>query len=102
LLKNWWETPMRACRERPRHRRTAEQRDEFPPSYSITSSARASRVDGTSSPSALAVVRSMVRSNLVGCARPLLSQHNRAALIEADYVERILADVDTHRGNGSV
>jgi hypothetical protein len=35
-------------------------------------------------------------------ARPLLSQHNRAALIEADYVERILADVDTHRGNGSV
>jgi hypothetical protein len=33
-------------------------------------------------------------------ARPLLSQHNRAALIEADYVERILADVDTHRGNG--
>jgi hypothetical protein len=33
-------------------------------------------------------------------ARPLLSQHKRAALIEADDVERILADVDAHHGNG--
>ena len=36
--------------------------------YSITSSARASNVGGTDKPSALAVVRLMTRSNLVGCA----------------------------------
>src|SRR5262249_25373617 len=36
--------------------------------YSITSSARASRVGGISSPRALAVVRLMTRSNLVGCS----------------------------------
>jgi hypothetical protein len=36
-------------------------------SYSITSSARASSMGGTSSPSALAVLRLMTRSNLVGC-----------------------------------
>ena len=35
--------------------------------YSITSSARASSVGGISSPSALAVLRLMTRSNLVGC-----------------------------------
>jgi hypothetical protein len=29
LLKNWWETPMRACRERPRSRRAPKQRDEL-------------------------------------------------------------------------
>ena len=33
---------LRARRERPRHRRAAEQRDEFAPLHSITSSARAS------------------------------------------------------------
>src|SRR5438309_234737 len=32
-------------------------------------------------------------------ARPLLAQHDRAALIEANDVERILADVDAHSGN---
>jgi hypothetical protein len=36
--------------------------------YSITSSARASSVGGTSRPSVLAVVRLMIRSNLVGCS----------------------------------
>ena len=36
--------------------------------YSITSSARASSVAGTSSPSALAVGRLMTSSNLVGCS----------------------------------
>ena len=36
--------------------------------YSITSSARASSVGGISRPSALAVVRLMTRSNLVGCS----------------------------------
>ena len=36
-------------------------------SHSITSSARASSVGGTSRPSALAVLRLMTSSNLVGC-----------------------------------
>jgi hypothetical protein len=36
--------------------------------YSITSSARASSIGGTSRPSALAVLRLMTRSNLVGCS----------------------------------
>jgi hypothetical protein len=36
--------------------------------YSITSSARASSIGDISSPSALAVVRLMMRSNLVGCS----------------------------------
>ena len=35
--------------------------------YSITSSARASSVGGTSRPSALAVLRLITSSNLVGC-----------------------------------
>jgi hypothetical protein len=34
---------LRARRERPHRRRTAEQRDELAPLHSITSSARASR-----------------------------------------------------------
>src|ERR1700745_3623863 len=38
------------------------------PAYSITSSARASSVAGTSRPSARAVTRLMIRSNLVGCS----------------------------------
>ena len=38
------------------------------PHYSITSSARASSVGGTVRPSALAILRLMVRSNLVGCS----------------------------------
>jgi hypothetical protein len=36
--------------------------------HSITSSARASSVDGTISPSAFAVVTLKTRSNLVGCS----------------------------------
>src|SRR5712664_3968310 len=36
--------------------------------YSITSSARASSVGGTSRPSAWAVIRLMTKSNLVGCS----------------------------------
>src|SRR5262245_31701368 len=62
---------LRARHERPR-RRTANQRDELAPlhccGHSITSSARASRVGGTSMPSALAVLRLMTRSNRVGCS----------------------------------
>src|SRR5262249_22595598 len=38
-----------------------------PPHHSITSSARASSVAGTSRPSTLAVARLMTNSNLVGC-----------------------------------
>src|SRR5215467_10949871 len=46
----------------------AEQRDELAASHhSITSSAVASRVGGTVRPNALAVMRLMTRSNLVGC-----------------------------------
>ena len=57
---------LRARRERPRRRRAAEQRDELAAPHSITSSARASSVGGTSRPSALAVLRLMTRSYLVG------------------------------------
>src|SRR6516165_3571155 len=60
---------LRACRERPRCRRAAEQRDELaPPDHSITSSARSRNDSGIVSPSALAVVRLTTRSNLVGCS----------------------------------
>src|SRR6516164_8995708 len=57
---------LRARSERPRRRRAAEKRDELPPSHSITSSARASRLGGTSRPSAFAVFRLITSSNLVG------------------------------------
>src|SRR5262249_13350255 len=57
-------------RERPSNRRdgrrTAEQLDELAASHSITSSARASNVAGTSRPSAFAVLRLMISSNFVG------------------------------------
>jgi hypothetical protein len=33
-------------------------------------------------------------------ARPLLAQNNRAAFIETYGVERVLPNVDAHRGNG--
>src|SRR5262249_40946116 len=58
---------LRARRERPR-RHAAEQRHELAALHSITSSARASSVAGTSRPSALAVVRLIARSNFVGCS----------------------------------
>src|SRR5262249_28420715 len=58
---------LRARRERPRSSRAAEQRDELaPPNHSITSSARARSVGGTSRPSALAVLRLIVSSNFTG------------------------------------
>src|SRR5262249_34711077 len=57
-----------ARRDRPRHRRAAEQRDELaPPDHSMTSSARASNVCEMVRPSALAVLRLITSSNLVGC-----------------------------------
>ena len=56
-------------RKRPSSRRAAEKDDEITTCYhSITSSARASSVEGTVRPSALAVLRLMTRSNLVGCS----------------------------------
>src|SRR5262249_8248644 len=58
---------LRARRERPCSR-AAEKRYELAPShYSITSSAMASSVGGTLSPSAAAVLRLIANSNLVGC-----------------------------------
>ena len=57
---------LRARRERPRRRRAAEQRDELAAAHSITSSARASSEEGTSRPSALAVLRLMTSSYFVG------------------------------------
>src|SRR5262245_60283625 len=57
---------LRARRARPRRRRTAEQRDELASPHSITSSASASSVGGTVRPSALAVLRLTLSSNLVG------------------------------------
>jgi hypothetical protein len=59
-------TLLPARSERPRCSRTPEQRDELASSHSITSSARASTVAGTSRPSALAILRLMTNSNLVG------------------------------------
>src|SRR6516164_6699461 len=57
---------LRPRRERP-CRRAAEQRDELAASdHSITSSAVASSDGGTVSPSALAVLRLITSSNLVG------------------------------------
>src|SRR5262249_35436934 len=56
---------LRPRRERPR-RCAAEQRDEPAPFHSIASSARASSVSGTVTPSALAVFTLMTSSNLVG------------------------------------
>ena len=48
------------------HRYAAEQRDEIAALHSITSSARASSVGDTSRPNALAVLRLMTSSYLVG------------------------------------
>src|SRR5262245_2353155 len=59
---------LRVRRERPRRRRAAEQRDEIAAgAHSITSSAAASNVGGTSRPSVLAVLRLMTNSNFTDC-----------------------------------
>src|SRR5215204_7028956 len=47
---------------------TAEERKQFSPPHSITSSARARSVGGIVRPSALAVLKLMRNSNLVGCS----------------------------------
>src|SRR5262245_45547820 len=56
---------LRTRRTRPCGR-AADQRDELPALHSITSSTRASRLGGTSRPSAFAVLRLITSSNLVG------------------------------------
>src|SRR5262249_44634720 len=58
---------LRACRERPRGSRAAEQRDELAASHSITSSAVARRLSGTVRPGILAVGRLVTVSNLLEC-----------------------------------
>jgi hypothetical protein len=58
---------LRARRERPRDRRAADKRDELASfHHSITSSARASSVGGTSSPIAVAALTLIAISYLVG------------------------------------
>src|SRR3954451_7517707 len=57
--------PRMRC-ERPRRRRAAEQRDEIAAFHSMTSSARESSDGGTVRPSALAVVRLIAVTYLVG------------------------------------
>src|SRR5262249_8177773 len=64
---------LRARCERPRCR-TAKQRDELAAAtHSMTSSARASNGGGTVRPSAFAVIRFTIRSNLVGCSTARLA-----------------------------
>src|SRR5262249_17844666 len=58
----------RRCRERPRRRRAAEQRDELASSHSITSSAMARTPGAMVRPRGLAVLRLMTNSNLVDCS----------------------------------
>src|SRR5262249_29438062 len=53
--------------ENRRRCRAGEEREERAPLHSITSSARASTVAGTSRPSARAVLRLITSSNLVDC-----------------------------------
>src|SRR5262249_54313293 len=58
---------LRARRRRPANGRAADKHDELAPFHSITSAAVASSIGGTSRPSALAVLRLMTSSNLIGC-----------------------------------
>src|SRR5262249_52736934 len=57
---------LRACGERPRSYSAADERNEFAPSHSITSSARAKTLGGTSRPDAFAVLRLSTVSYRVG------------------------------------
>src|SRR5262249_42787053 len=61
-----WRRALRARRERPRRGRAADKRDELAPFHSITSSAATSSLSGTVRPSALAVLRLITSSYLVG------------------------------------
>jgi hypothetical protein len=68
---------LRARRERLGYSRAAEQLAELAPFHSITSSASASNLSGTSRPSAFAVLRFMIISNLVGSSEFPLHIHCR-------------------------
>src|SRR3954469_3495372 len=46
--------------------------------------------------------RRVGKAGLDLATRPFLTQHNRATLIVAHDVERVLADIDTNHGNCSV
>src|SRR5262245_1767370 len=63
---------LRPRRERPRRKRASNHFDELAAlqlrAHSITSSARASSVGGTSRPRSLAVLRLITSSNLTGCS----------------------------------
>src|SRR5262249_5368430 len=59
---------LRARRARAWDGRAAEHREELAPLHSITSSARSRNDSGIVIPSALAVLRLMTSSNLVGCS----------------------------------
>src|SRR5262249_39754846 len=56
---------LRACRERPRRRCAADQRDELAAPHSIPSSAMASSLSGTVRRSALAVLRLIASANFM-------------------------------------
>src|SRR5690349_8845432 len=58
---------LRVRHQRPNDCRAAEQRYEFAPPHSITSSASCCKRKGTSTPNALAVFILITRSNLLGC-----------------------------------
>src|SRR5215510_11003451 len=76
-----------AHRQRPCHRRAAEQRDEFAPLHSMTSSASARSLSGTSRPSVLAVLMLSTNSNLVDCITgksPAFSPPENATGIDTD------------------
>src|SRR5262249_36728558 len=64
---HWHRWLLRASRERPCHRRAAEQADELAALHSITSSTRPIIGSGTVRPSALAVFMLMTSSTLVAC-----------------------------------
>jgi hypothetical protein len=66
LMQQMEQPDLQRCAPSPSGRALPGTREPAP--YSITSSARASSVGGTSMPSALAVVRLTTRSNLVGCS----------------------------------
>src|SRR5262245_40700159 len=59
---------LRRRRARPYEPRGTKQRDELAPLHSITSSASASSLSGTVSPSILAVEALMTSSNLLACS----------------------------------
>src|SRR5262249_44389987 len=64
---NFPQSLLRPCRKRPCRRRAADKRYEVAAVHSVTPSARARSEEGTSTPSSLAVMRFMTRSNFVTC-----------------------------------